>query len=75
MTTIIGLKELRENMEAIIAKVNQRGEPVIVVSRSKPVFKIYPANYQEGENSKSIDAWADDYIAKHKKLLDSLADK
>lgn len=36
---IVGLKELRQNLERYIAKV-KRGQSFVVVKRSKPVFKI-----------------------------------
>ncbi len=36
---IVGLKELRENIEAYISKV-QKGGSFIVVKKSKPVFRI-----------------------------------
>jgi antitoxin (DNA-binding transcriptional repressor) of toxin-antitoxin stability system len=39
--TIIGLKELRENMEAYITKI-QRGDSFVVVKKSKVVFRIAP---------------------------------
>jgi len=39
---IVGVKELRENLEKYINRVN-RGESFTVVRRSKPVFKISPA--------------------------------
>lgn len=38
-TNIIGLKELRLNMESYIAKV-QKGSSFLVVRKSKPVFRI-----------------------------------
>ncbi len=47
-TTIIGLKELRENTEEYISKV-EKGKSFIVVRRSHPVFKIAP-----------VDAWGDE---------------
>ncbi|MBI2052128.1 MAG: type II toxin-antitoxin system prevent-host-death family antitoxin [Parcubacteria group bacterium] len=37
--SLVGLKKLRENLEAYIQEVNQ-GRSFIVVRRSKPVFKI-----------------------------------
>jgi antitoxin (DNA-binding transcriptional repressor) of toxin-antitoxin stability system len=37
--TIVGLKELRENIETYIAGV-KKGRSFIVVRKSKPVFKI-----------------------------------
>jgi antitoxin (DNA-binding transcriptional repressor) of toxin-antitoxin stability system len=36
---IVGLKELRENMETYISRVH-KGDSFIVVRKSKPVFKI-----------------------------------
>ncbi len=46
--TIIGLKNLRENMDKYISLVN-RGRSFVVVKKSKPVFKLTP-----------IDNWGDD---------------
>lgn len=45
--SIIGLKDLRENTNSFIAKIN-RGESFVVVRRSKPVFKLVP-----------VDEWGD----------------
>ena len=39
--TIVGLKELRENIEAYISRV-EKGDSFVVVRKSKPVFKISP---------------------------------
>jgi prevent-host-death family protein len=39
--TIVGLKELRENIETYISKV-KKGDSFIVVRKSKPVFKLSP---------------------------------
>ncbi|MEK7086646.1 MAG: type II toxin-antitoxin system prevent-host-death family antitoxin [Patescibacteria group bacterium] len=39
--SIVGLKELRENLEDYIVSV-KRGKSFLVVRRSKPVFKISP---------------------------------
>jgi prevent-host-death family protein len=44
---IVGLKELRENMETYIAKV-RRGGSFVVVRKSKPIFRIAPADEDEG---------------------------
>lgn len=41
--TIIGLKELRENINIYIAEIKNGGS-FIVVRKSKPVFKISPAD-------------------------------
>ena len=38
-TQILGLKELRENMQKYASRV-ERGESFIVVKKSKPLFKI-----------------------------------
>jgi prevent-host-death family protein len=39
--TIVGLKELRENIEKYISQV-EKGGSFTVVRKSKPVFKISP---------------------------------
>ncbi len=38
---IVGLKELRENIDAYIKEV-KRGKTFIIARKSKPVFKISP---------------------------------
>lgn len=45
--TIIGLKELRENMDSYISQV-EKGKSFVVVRKSKPVFKLMP-----------LDEWGD----------------
>ena len=49
-TNIIGLKELRENMETYIAQV-KAGKSFTVVRRSSPVFRVTP-----------VDEWGDEGI-------------
>jgi len=39
--SIIGLKELRENMDNYISQIN-KGKSFVVVRKSKPVFKLTP---------------------------------
>lgn len=70
MATIIGLKEFRQNVEAIAERVN-RGESFIVVKRSKPIFQLGPVN----PTDQSLDNWLDHYITENNQLLKSLADK
>ena len=41
MKNLIGLKELRENVETYVTQVRQ-GKSFLVVRRSKPIFKISP---------------------------------
>lgn len=43
---IVGVKELRENLEDYIVKIN-KGASFTVVRRSKPVFTINPVNADE----------------------------
>lgn len=45
---LVGLKELRTNMEKYIEAVDQ-GVSFTVLRRSKPVFRIYPAVDEFGE--------------------------
>lgn len=44
---ILGLKELRENMQKYAARV-ERGESFIVVKKSKPLFKISSPDEDDG---------------------------
>lgn len=44
--TTVGLKELRENMEAYITRVSQ-GESITVFRRSTPLFKLTPVDADE----------------------------
>ena len=46
--TIVGVKELRHNLDEYIAEI-RKGRSFTVVRRSKPVFKISP-----------IDTWGDE---------------
>lgn len=41
MATIIGLKKLRDNAEAVPERAS-RGESFVVVKRSKPIFRFVP---------------------------------
>lgn len=50
MENIVGLKELRQNVERYIAEV-KRGKSFTVVRRSKPVFRLTP-----------LDAWGDEGV-------------
>jgi len=42
----VGLKELRENIETYIKRVN-KGETITVFRRSTPLFKISPVDQEE----------------------------
>ncbi|HMA77872.1 MAG TPA: type II toxin-antitoxin system prevent-host-death family antitoxin [Candidatus Paceibacterota bacterium] len=44
--TTVGLKELRENMETYIQRVNN-GESITVFRRSTPLFKLTPIDAEE----------------------------
>jgi len=44
--TIIGLKDLRENMEKYISRV-RKGESLTVIRRTEPVFRITPVDSDE----------------------------
>ena len=45
-TPILGLKELRENLDNYISQVN-KGRSFVVVRKSKPIFKIVPPETEE----------------------------
>ena len=46
--SIIGLKDLRENMDNYISQI-EKGKSFVVVRKSKPVFKLAP-----------LDVWGDE---------------
>ncbi len=54
MPNIIGLKELRENMEYYIAQV-AKGRSFMVIRRSKPAFRIGPVERDSGKWEEVID--------------------
>ena len=53
-SNIIGLKALRENIGMYITRV-QRGDSLIVMRRSEPLFKLTPLSSDEGEWEAIID--------------------
>lgn len=44
--SIVGLKELRENMESYIKRV-KKGESITIMRRSTPIFKLSPVDEEE----------------------------
>ena len=46
MNNIIGLKDLRENMESYATQVEQ-GKSFVVMKRSKPLFRITPVDTED----------------------------
>jgi prevent-host-death family protein len=54
MSTVIELKDLRENVTRYAARA-QRGESFVVSRQSKPIFKITPVDPTEEQWEKVID--------------------
>ena len=52
MSKIIGLKDLRENMNGYISQIG-KGRSFVVVRKSKPVFRLAP-----------VDEWGDEGVWK-----------
>jgi prevent-host-death family protein len=73
MATIIGLKELRENTEAVAERAN-RGESFVVVKRSKPIFRLVPITDSVPANEE-LTAWTSQAIDRYQPALKALADK
>jgi antitoxin (DNA-binding transcriptional repressor) of toxin-antitoxin stability system len=73
MATIIGLKELRENAEAVAERVGQ-GESFVVVKRSKPIFRLEPMTGQTAPDEELV-AWTKSRIKRFEPVLRELADK
>ena len=47
-TQILGLKELRENVQKYASRI-KKGESFVVVKKSRPLFKISPVEEEENE--------------------------
>lgn len=45
-SSVVGLKELRANMETYIGRVG-RGESITVLRRSQPIFRLSPVDDEE----------------------------
>ena len=73
MATIIGLKELRENTEAVAERAN-RGETFVVVKRSKPIFRLVPVSETVPVDTE-LTAWTTKAIDRYRPALKALADK
>ncbi len=54
MKNFIGLKELRENMEEYIKRV-KKGEDLIIMRRSTPLFRVSPIEKESEEWEEVID--------------------
>lgn len=46
MDNIVGLRELRENTDAVISKV-QQGDSFVVLKKNIPLFKIVPLHDED----------------------------
>ena len=54
MKNFVGLKELRENMEEYIKRV-KKGEDLIIMRRSTPLFRVSPIENIEEEWEEVVD--------------------
>ncbi len=54
MEKFVGLKELRENMEKYVKQI-KKGESLIVLRRSVPLFKISPIENKEERWEEVVD--------------------
>ncbi len=45
-STIVGVKELRQNLDNYISQI-QKGKSFTIIKRSRPVFKISPVGSEE----------------------------
>ncbi len=54
MEKFIGLKELRQNMDKYVKRVKE-GENLIVMRRSKPLFRISPVENEEENWEEVVD--------------------
>jgi antitoxin (DNA-binding transcriptional repressor) of toxin-antitoxin stability system len=74
MATIIGLKQFRENTEAITQRVAQ-GESFTVVKRSRPIFNITPVQADLAVRDREVADWTRGFINRYRPAFEALADK
>ncbi len=53
-SNVVGLKELRENMEDYVAEV-KKGRTFLVLRKSRPVFKISSPDEDDGQWERVVD--------------------
>jgi len=71
MSTIIGLKELRENTTEVAERV-RKGESFVVVKRSEPIFRLVPVDSIASTNDE-LTAWTSAAIERFRPALEALA--
>ena len=71
MSTIIGLKELRENTTEVAERV-RNGESFVVVKRSQPIFRLLPIDTVVSTNDE-LTAWTSVAIERFRPALEALA--
>ena len=71
MSTIIGLKELREHTTEVAERVRQ-GESFVVVKRSQPIFRLVPIDAIASANDE-LAAWTSAAIVRFRPALEALA--
>ncbi len=74
MSTIIGLKQLREHTTEIAERV-ARGESFTVVKRTKPIFSLNPITTDSTQRQAEVAAWAASFIDRYRPTFEALADK
>ena len=73
MSTIIGLKELREHTPEVAERVS-KGESFIVFKRSTPLFKLSPIEEPIGRDGELRD-WTTEAINRWRPALKALAEE
>lgn len=74
MSTIIGLKELRENTTEIAERV-AKGESFVVIKRSKPIFNLTPVVVDSQLRQDEVTDWTKKFIKRYRPAFEALADK
>ena len=74
MSTIIGLKELREHTTEITERV-AHGESFVVIKRSKPIFNLTPIVVDSQAHQDEVADWTKKFINRYRPAFEALADK
>ena len=67
---LVGLKELRENMDLYIAQI-RKGKSFTVMRRSEPIFRVSPVNENQDQEVATISLGL---VKRYRKALERLAD-
>jgi len=61
MLQLINISQARAKLSDVIARIQQTGEPTVIIQDSKPVVVIYPYEEEMRRQQKETQDWQDEY--------------